>query len=53
MANEELHDLYCLPNIIWVFKPRIKVWGMWHSSGRVEGHTWIWLGKLEGEMQLG
>jgi len=23
LANEELHDLNCLPSIIWVIKPRI------------------------------
>jgi hypothetical protein len=26
---------------------------MWHAWGRGEGHTGFWLGKLEGEMELG
>jgi len=30
LANEELHDLYCLLNIIWVIKPRIK--GVGHAA---------------------
>ena len=26
LHNEELHDLYCSPNIIWVIKTRIVRW---------------------------
>jgi len=28
---EELHDMYCSPNIVWVIKSRkMRWWGMWH-----------------------
>ena len=50
LHNEELHDLYCSLNIIWVIKSRIMKWvayvartgekrngwHMWHAQGRRE-----------------
>ena len=37
LHNEELNDLYCSPNIIWVIKSRIKRWA---------GHVvCLWVGR--------
>jgi hypothetical protein len=40
--NEELSDLYSLPNIVWVVKSR----RMWHVWGRGEVCTGFWWGNL-------
>lgn len=36
ILNKELHDLYCLPNIIIVFKTRTMKWVgcVWHFGGQ-------------------
>ena len=44
MHNGVLHDLYCLPDIIWMIKSRRISW-VGHV-GRVM-HTLSWLGKEE------
>jgi hypothetical protein len=43
LHNEELNDLYSLPNILRVVKSRILIWrGMWHLSGKREVCTGCW-----------
>jgi hypothetical protein len=45
--NEELNDLYCLPNIVRVVKSRGMRWqGMWCVWGRIEVCTVCWWGSL-------
>jgi len=45
--NEELNDLYSLPNIVRVVKSRRMRWqGMWCIWGRREGCTGCWWGIL-------
>jgi len=34
LCNEELHDLYCSPSIIWMSKSKRMRWpSMWHAWG--------------------
>ena len=47
LHNEELNDLYSLPNIVQVVKSRRMRWaGMWRVRGRIEGCTGCWWGSL-------
>jgi len=47
LHNEELSDLYSLPNIVRVVKSRRMRWGcMWHAWGRGEGCTGLWWGNM-------
>jgi hypothetical protein len=45
LHNEELHDLYSSPNIIWTMKSRRDGRAMWHVWGTGEGHTGFRWGK--------
>jgi len=50
VSNEELKDLYFLPNIIWVSKTRRMRWqGMWHMWGRRENSYRVLVGKWRKE----
>jgi hypothetical protein len=51
LHNEELHDLYCSPNIVWVIKMR---W-VGHVASMAEGRGMYrgLMGKPEGKRQLG
>jgi hypothetical protein len=43
LHNEELNDLYCLPNTFRVITPRRMRWaGIWHLRVRGEGYTGFW-----------
>jgi hypothetical protein len=45
LHNEELNDLYSLPNVVRVVKSRRIRWaGMWHVWGRREVRTGCWWG---------
>jgi hypothetical protein len=47
LHNEELNDLYSLPNIVRVVKSRRKRWtGRVARMGEERGCTWCWWGKL-------
>jgi hypothetical protein len=47
LHNEELNDLYFLPDIVWVVKSRRMRWaGMWRVWGRIEVCTGCWWGSL-------
>jgi hypothetical protein len=47
LHNEELNDLYCSPNIIWVIKSRRMGWaGHVAHVGRGEVHTEFWWANL-------
>jgi hypothetical protein len=54
LYNEELNDLYCSPNIVWVIKSRTMRWAG-HVAGMGErvGVYRVLLGKLEGKIPLG
>jgi len=54
LHNEELNDLYSLPNIFWVIKSRIMRWA-WHLArmGESTAVYRILVGKLEGKRPLG
>jgi hypothetical protein len=43
LHNEDLHDLYCSPNIVWVIKLRRMGW---------VGHV-AWMGRVEACTSLG
>jgi len=47
LHNEELNDLYSLPNIVWVIKSRRVRWArkqrIW---GKREAYTGFWWGNL-------
>jgi len=54
LHNEELRDLYSLPNIVRVVKSRRMRWA-WHVAGMEEGrgvHR-VLVGKAEGKSPLG
>jgi len=40
LHNEELYDLYCSANIMWVIGSRTVRW-MWHVWWRKEMCTWL------------
>jgi hypothetical protein len=45
MHNDELHSLYCSPNIIRVIKSKRRSRrDMWHAWGRGEVFRGLWLG---------
>jgi len=54
LHNEELNDLYCLPNIVWVVKSRRIRW-TGHVARIGEGvvYTGFWWGNLRERHQLG
>jgi hypothetical protein len=48
LHNEELNDLYSLPNILWVIKSRRMRWeGAIARVGREEACTGFWWGSLK------
>jgi hypothetical protein len=54
LHNEELHDLYCSPNIVWVIKSKRFRWAghvAWMREGRRVYR--ILVGKPEGKRPLG
>ena len=54
LHNEELHDLYCIPNILRVIKSRRMGWaGHVARMGVNLGVYWILLGKPQGKRPLG
>ena len=54
MHNEELNDLYSLPNIVWVVKSR-RMRRAWHVArmGEDRGVHGVLVGKPEGKRPLG
>ena len=47
LHNEELNDLYCLPNIVWMIKSRRIRWaGYVAHMGRGEMYTGFWWEQL-------
>ena len=47
LHNEELNDLYCSPNIVWVIRWRRMRWaGHVARMGRGEAYTGFWWGNL-------
>jgi len=50
LHNEELYDLYCLSNIIWIIKDQIEKnkigWACGTYRKRGEVHTGFWWGNL-------
>ena len=54
LHNEELNDLYCSPNIVWVIKSRRMRWaGHVARMGEERGVYRVLLGKPEGKSPLG
>ena len=57
LHNEELNDLYSLPNIVRVVKSRRMRWAghqdMWRVWGRIEVCTGCWWGSLRKRGHLG
>jgi hypothetical protein len=54
LHNEELNDLYSLPNIVLVVKSRkIDGRGMWRVWGRERGVHRVLVGKPKGESHWG
>jgi len=54
LHNEELNDLYCSPNIVWVIKLRRKRWaGHVARMGERRGVYRVLVGKPEGKRPLG
>ena len=54
LRNEELNDLYSLPNIVWVVKLRRMRWaGHVARMGEDRGVQWVLVGKPEGKRPLG
>ena len=52
--NEELNDLYCSPNIVWVIKSRRMRWaGHVARMGEGRGMYRVLVGKPEGKSPLG
>jgi hypothetical protein len=53
LHNEELNDLYCLPNIVGLIKSRGMRWA-WHfvRVGESRGADRVLVGKLEGKKPL-
>ena len=53
LHNEELNDLYCSPNIVWVIKSRRLGWaGHVARIGERRGVYWVLVGKPEGKRPL-
>jgi hypothetical protein len=54
MHNEELNDLYCSHNIVWVIKSRRMRWaGHVTRMGKRRGACRVLVGKPEGKRPLG
>jgi hypothetical protein len=54
LHNEELNDLYFLPNIVRVVKSRRVKWaGHMARMGEERGVHWVLVGKREGKRPLG
>jgi hypothetical protein len=54
LHSQQLRDLYCSPNIIWVIKSRImKWWHIWHALGEKRNAYRVVVGKPEGKRPLG
>jgi hypothetical protein len=54
LHNEELNDLYCSPNIVWVIKSRRIRWaGHLARMGERGGIYRVLVGKPEGKVPLG
>jgi len=54
LHNEELNDLYCSPNIVWVIKSRRMRWaGHVAHMGESRGLCGVLVGKPEGKRPLG
>jgi len=54
LHNEELNDLYCSPNIVWVIKSRTIRWaGHVAHMGEERGVYMVLVGKPEGRRPLG
>jgi hypothetical protein len=54
LHNEELNDLYSLPNIVWVVKSRRMRWaGHVAHMGEEKGVHRVLVGKREGKRPLG
>jgi len=54
LHNEELNDLYCSPNIVWVIKSRRMRWaGHVARVGKETGVYRVLVGKPEGKSPLG
>jgi hypothetical protein len=51
LPNDELHNLYCLPNIVRVIKSRRMRWAGYAGEGR--GVYRVWVGRPEGKRPLG
>jgi hypothetical protein len=47
LQNEELHDLYCSPNITCLMKSRMDGQGMWHFRCKSEISAGLWCGNVE------
>ena len=54
LLNEELNDLYCSPNIVWMIKSRRMRWaGHVARMGEERGVYRVLVGKLEGKNHWG
>jgi hypothetical protein len=54
LHNEELNDLYCSPNIVWVIKPRRMRWAEHVTCiGERRGVYRVLVGNCEGKSPLG
>jgi hypothetical protein len=50
LHNEELNEMYCSPNIVWVMKSRMRWAG---HVARGEAYTGFWWGNLRESDHLG
>jgi hypothetical protein len=54
LHNDELHSLYCSPNIVRVIKSRRMRWaGHVACTGEGRGAYRVWVGRPEGKRPLG
>jgi hypothetical protein len=53
LHNEELHDVYCQPDRVWVIRSRgTDKQGVWHLMDRKKMHRWVWWRNLKKEGHL-